>query len=96
MKSFFLPNTNWSFEESHEGQTWYIEIYDNAKLIVKAQASNKRLALERAWDMLSDYCRHLRRPTVACSGQAGTVAREGTGEQHGCSGRLSSSATLIL
>jgi hypothetical protein len=63
VKSFSLPDTNWSFEEAREGQTWYIEIYNNACPIVKAQASNKRLALERAWNMLADYCRQQRRPT---------------------------------
>jgi hypothetical protein len=55
-RGFPLPNSQWYFSIRCIDKVWTIEITEGVNEIVNVKASNKRLAVERAWDKLDDYC----------------------------------------
>lgn len=53
--SYLLPGTNYCFTEHWIDQTCMIEIRHGAREVVNEKASNRRLAMERAWDALRKW-----------------------------------------
>lgn len=56
MAGFPLPNTAYYFTISESSKRTRIEIYNGSVAIVRVEASNKRIALERAWNALQEWC----------------------------------------
>lgn len=53
---FPLPDSNWYFSMIKVSNRFTITIMHGNYEVVKADGSTKRIALERAWDALQEYC----------------------------------------